>query len=57
MGDSWIKAADSVVLRVPSAVLPMQSNFLLNPLHPSFGMVKLEAPQLFEFDLRLLAKP
>jgi RES domain-containing protein len=57
IGDSWIKAAGSVVLQVPSAVLPMQYNFLLNPLHRSFGTVKLEAPQPFELDLRLLPKP
>ncbi len=57
IGDSWIKAADSLALQVPSAVLPMQYNFLLNPLHPSFGTVKLAAPQLLELDLRLLPKP
>lgn len=34
IGDAWIEAARSVVLQVPSAVVPGESNFLLNPSHP-----------------------
>jgi RES domain-containing protein len=32
----WIKAGCSAALRVPSALLPQESNFLLNPEHPDF---------------------
>jgi RES domain-containing protein len=32
----WIKAGCSAALRVPSALLPQESNFLLNPEHPNF---------------------
>jgi RES domain-containing protein len=36
LGDTWIAARRSVVLRVPSVVMPSASNYLLNPNHPDF---------------------
>lgn len=53
MGDAWVRADDSVVLRVPSVVIPREQNVLLNPLHPDFTKVKIESPEPFEFDPRL----
>ena len=52
-GAEWAKAQRSVALRVPSAVVPGEFNFLLNPLHPDFKRVKLAAPERFSFDPRL----
>jgi RES domain-containing protein len=53
IGDRWANEGRSPLLRVPSAVIPQQSNFLLNPLHPD--MNKLEVGELapFRFDPRL----
>ncbi len=34
IGDTWVREERSLVLRVPSAVVPSESNYLLNPLHP-----------------------
>jgi RES domain-containing protein len=53
IGDRWVLEARSVVLRVPSAVVPRESNFLLNPLHRDFARVALGRPVPFEFDARL----
>ena len=36
LGDQWIREEHSVVLAVPSAILPAERNFLLNPAHPTF---------------------
>jgi hypothetical protein len=36
------------VLGVPSAVLPLEHNYLLNPLHPDFPQLVLGAPMLFD---------
>lgn len=51
-GKAWIDAADSPALRVPSAVILGEFNYLLNPLHPRFAEVRLHPPQAFAFDSR-----
>ena len=53
IGTGWAKAADTVLLRVPSAVVQGEYNFLLNPLHPHFGRLAIGDPEPFEFDERL----
>ena len=52
--DLWVAEARSLVLRVPSAVIPSSANFLLNPLHPAFPSVTIDRPERFAFDPRLL---
>ena len=37
VGDRWLDEADSAVLRVPSVVVPAESNYVLNPAHPDPG--------------------
>jgi RES domain-containing protein len=54
LGDAWIKNALSAVMAVPSAVIAMESNYLLNPAHPDFGAIEIGAPQPFDFDARLV---
>ena len=54
LGDSWIKRGRSPVLRVPSAVIDSESNFLLNPQHPDFPKIKISSSEPFQLDLRLL---
>lgn len=53
MGSDWVREQRSVALRVPSAVVPGEFNFLLNPAHPDFKRVKLGSPEGFNFDPRL----
>jgi RES domain-containing protein len=36
IGDRWFEQQGSVALAVPSVVMPLQSNFLINPHHPDF---------------------
>ena len=54
IGDAWLESAKSAVLRVPSAIVPSENNYLLNPAHPKFGRVVIGKPEKFELDLRLL---
>jgi len=56
LGTGWIKDKTSAVLRVPSVVIPRESNFMLNPEHPDFNSIAVDAPLPFEFDLRLVAR-
>ena len=53
IGTDWAKKRSSAVLAVPSAVIPDETNYLLNPLHPDFRRIKTGKPQRFETDLRL----
>ncbi|HME72143.1 MAG TPA: RES family NAD+ phosphorylase [Myxococcota bacterium] len=56
IGTGWARARRSAVLRVPSAVIPLESNFLLNPDHPSFRRFVRTAPERFDFDPRLRSR-
>ncbi len=56
IGDDWVKALTSVVLQVPSALIPGESNFLLNPGHPNFSQVRISKSQPFDFDPRLASE-
>jgi RES domain-containing protein len=53
IGDRWILSGDSAVLRVPSVLVPEESNFLLNPRHPNFEKICISRPHAFCFDPRL----
>ena len=53
IGDSWIKSRKSVILEVPSAIVPTEKNFLINPVHPAFSKLKIDKPVKLEFDKRL----
>jgi RES domain-containing protein len=54
IGDEWALAARSVALRVPSALVPSENNFLLNPNHPDFARLRIGKPIRFRFDPRLV---
>jgi RES domain-containing protein len=53
VGNRWIKNQDSVILKVPSVIIPVEYNYLINPSHPDFEKVVIHLPQKFAFDLRL----
>ncbi len=53
IGTAWAKKRNAAVLAVPSAVIPAETNYLLNPLHPDFRRIKIGKLQKFEPDLRL----
>ncbi len=53
MGDRWFQAESTAILAVPSVVVPIEYNYLINPAHPDFGKFNLEPPQTFEVDPRL----
>jgi RES domain-containing protein len=54
IGDEWLDEATSAVLRVPSAVVPDEFNYLLNPRHSDFGMLRVGTPEDLYLDPRLL---
>lgn len=54
LGDAWVKSEASALLRVPSAVIRPEFNYLFNPAHPDAGDVSIGEAQPFRFDERLL---
>ncbi len=53
VGDRWAAAGAALVLRVPSAPVPEESNVLLNPRHPDAARVRVVHERAFAFDPRL----
>lgn len=41
IGDTWIKKNESCILSVPSAVVPFERNYLLNPNHERYKELKV----------------
>lgn len=56
IGDRWAADKGSVLLRVPSVLVPEEYNYLLNPAHSDFTNVRIGEPQLLAVDVRL-ARP
>lgn len=54
LGDRWLAEAPTAVARVPSAILPSTSNYLLNPRHPDANDVEIAEAIRAPFDPRLL---
>ena len=53
LGSAWFRQQESAVLRVPSAIVPQENNYLFNPHHPDFVRMKIGQPEIFTFDPRL----
>lgn len=54
IGQEWLQSAQTAVLSVPSAVVPAERNYLLNPRHPDFARIAIGEPQSLQTDTRLL---
>jgi RES domain-containing protein len=53
IGDQWLAAGDTLLLRVPSAVVGRTFNLLLNPAHPQAAACRVVSVARFPFDGRL----
>lgn len=53
IGDTWLEEQRSLVLRVPSVVIPVQYNYLINPQHPDFSMLQIGQPKPVPVDRRV----
>jgi RES domain-containing protein len=53
IGDEWTESRRSCVLQVPSAIVPNEWNYLLNPAHPDFSSIEVGEPTVLETDTRL----
>ena len=56
IGDRWVKEGRSAVLALPSAISPVDTNFLLNPAHADFKRIRIHPSIDYDFDPRLLGR-
>ena len=57
IGSEWFKKQKSLVLQVPSAIIPLEYNFLINTKHSEFeNKIKLITTEEFFWDTRLYKK-
>lgn len=47
-GDRWLKDNKTAVLCVPSAIMPKEYHYLINPEHPDFEQIVFQAPSDFK---------
>lgn len=52
-GDRWIVSMTNPVLRVPSVVVPVEYNYVLNPNHPDFESIRITQYKETGIDPRL----
>jgi RES domain-containing protein len=53
IGKRFIEVLNAAVLAVPSCVIRGETNYVLNPAHRGFALIKFCAPEPFHFDARL----
>jgi RES domain-containing protein len=53
IGNAWLAARQSALLRVPSIPSPESWNYLLNPSHPDAASLKLDWARHIAYDNRL----
>ena len=56
IGNEFIQQSQYLVMKVPSAVIQDEFNYLINPSHPDFARVKLIKVEEFKFDHRLFKR-
>jgi RES domain-containing protein len=54
--DNFVKKKEFLVMKVPSAIIDIEFNFLINPQHSLFKEVKIINQQEFSFDQRLFTR-
>jgi RES domain-containing protein len=56
IGDEFLKKQAYLLMQVPSSIVPMEYNYLLNPQHMAMAKVKVLKKEPFNFDKRLAEK-
>ena len=54
-GDSWLNEKKTLLMRVPSVIVPSEWNYLINATHPNAKSIKVIHIEPFQFDNRLFS--
>ena len=50
LGDAWLERGDTLTAHMPSVLCPHEYNVLINPRHPSFGLIRYAQSAGFRMD-------
>ncbi|MSP37620.1 MAG: RES domain-containing protein [Deltaproteobacteria bacterium] len=53
IGSSWLVRNTTAIMSVPSALIPTECNYLLNPKQKDFRRIRIGTPIPFRFDPRM----
>jgi len=53
LGSEWLGAGKTLLLKVPSVIVPHEYNYVLNPKPPGFSRLKIHKAEPFGFDSRM----
>lgn len=56
IGDAWVSGQRSLLLRVPSVIIPEEFNYVVNMQHPDFRKVRIVRREAFLFDPRVAVR-
>jgi RES domain-containing protein len=56
IGDDFVSQKNAAVLKVPSAIVPPEFNYLINPNHLDSAKIKVISTKRLEFDTRFKQK-
>jgi len=54
IGSEFLRSGKEAIMKIPSAVIREENNFLLNPAHTDFKKITVKEVTAFDFDIRLL---
>lgn len=54
IGDTFVRQHEAAVLKVPSAIVPFEYNYLINPLHPDSKRIRVTRTARMSFDRRFV---
>lgn len=53
IGDQFLLSQSALALKIPSAVIPEEYNYLINPMHNEFKKIKVASNKVYGLDNRL----
>ncbi len=56
-GGQWLASNGAALLKVPSALVPPEANYLVNPQHRDASRLIVGSPEPLEWDARLFGIP
>jgi RES domain-containing protein len=55
IGAEWVRSRESLLLHVPSAIMPPERNILINPVHSEMRKVRIIEIEEYGLDQRLIS--
>jgi RES domain-containing protein len=55
-GSAILKNAQTLIIKIPSVIIPEEWNYLVNPAHPDINLIKLHGISDYPYDIRIKLK-